>query len=1564
MSSNPAINPYNYNIDYFQSTNLGPITDTNFRTFLFTHNLPVANSVISGVLGGNPWQDRATEYDVSQSLPNVVDVPNLQDVAQNPSVYNNLTNPRQVNLTNNLPTLDPQVQNILGQTTPIQAGLGQDVTSLFNPTTANIDLPGPEDAAQISSTINNFTTPRYDNLDRNPTATDLLTWYPVEFAAVYNQWAGDYDTSYGVPQTLRLGFAGNVEEWVYPGNTIETANEIRKKLFLTQNNKWGPNQMLAYSYDQDEVVNPNTGLIQYSTGVQGDFRDQLFSRTLGVGAIPFSTVGSGINYKPDGQNISQLDEIGRKRRGQELLNRIKLNFTDSTIGALNVSPFSLLSGGNLIEQNYSITVPKSGLGKAAQFAADLAGFNLPTSIIPDGAFGEYSENPTFSSSWGLAIDVTNDILNYTGSGQKSLLYNALYINKYGPKLESSSNPPTTSLGKITKEKLGAGQAPNTQNYLYYNEDTQNTGQRNSSAIESINRAVKNALSKSKPDNAESLRPTEDLSATDPISDQYGSFYGRFEQDSFVGRDTGSQGNFSGDVPVYEDKEQNLTTYNGTPVEQGVTLPTVTNERFDWRATNENTFKRGLLKYTQDLVNKSKLRSAAGYIGYFDSEGNDTTGPLGLKNGVHQTGASSPTQKPSRPSKGNVARNYDFTNNSGGDSYCRSWTSRRKYHTWDNLVRSDGNWWRNQIKTDTLTMNYDGNHGGDFTGMPKIAWNSLDTARGIIKESNKLKGQVIPYMFSIENLAWKDAPQFIYLPKCEIGPNYGRIMWFPPYDINFSESTSVNWDSTNFIGRGEPIYTYNHTERSGTLDWTIVVDHSAALDQLRKKFQGNVLGDEGYNSYFAGCDNGTLKNLFADYLPENDDLSKELPDPIIPTITPCTPGAPPSNNIRLYFDNCRRSTDTIGRELDLEKYEVTVPSLVNVNQNEWNTDATTYPCGPAGTNGYGYLNKDKKSDLQKLAEFLVSEDGKNYQIQILGYTSPNNPDSNFNKKLGTDRANNTKKYLLDLMTKIEEGKDAPNIQGNKDYPSYPKETEYPQDIRWKVEGKPFSIGDALESSGKDLGLTKDQFNSLVKNALIALGQPTEDINQIALTDPKVKAIIDKANSQITKCNNPCDDGNPCSALQDGQANSAVSKNLRFSLITLVPNLDIQTKLLLEVQTKEKELAKQKQIADRQNREKTAEILSKTFVTECEYFEDMKRTQPFVYQSFADKIKYFHPAFHAITPEGFNSRLTFLQQCTRQGPQIIDPSSPQNMVFGRPPICVLRIGDFYHTKIVIDSLNITYEPLVWDLNPEGIGVQPMLAKVSLGFKFIGGSSLGGPIKQLQNAVSYNFFANTSVYNPASVPLEETTGNRLKFIYGAFASPKEEERKMGEISGIKAASDAVNKDDKSTNTTTDPKKAEQNNDVQNQIQQTPPGGDSTTKATEGDSKPPTTSGTENPSDSILTISKNNSGVQLQVNDSKWTLLGVEVDVTDNTGTVSVLGNAYGGNFNQDNITNTMVHDAIIQTFDDCPGKGCTLFDSTVTGNAEPNVNCTYIISVCEKENFPNGQKKTYNTTNVVKI
>lgn len=177
--------------------------------------------------------------------------------------------------------------------------------------------------------------------------------------------------------------------------------------------------------------------------------------------------------------------------------------------------------------------------------------------------------------------------------------------------------------------------------------------------------------------------------------------------------------------------------------------------------------------------------------------------------------------------------------------------------------------------------------------------------------------------------------------------------------------------------------------------------------------------------------------------------------------------------------------------------------------------------------------------------------------------------------------------------------------------------------------------------------------------------------------------------------------------------------------------------------------------------------KRYDMESKFFEMLEVEEPFLHHKISDKVKYFDPAFHSISPEGFNARLTFLQQCSRQGPTCAssDPytknNTANNLSFGRPPVCILRIGDFYYTKIIIDSIAIDFGDVMWDLNAEGIGVMPMIADINISFKYIGGSSLSGPISRLQNALSFNAYANTEVYdNRAELAEYDNNGNLTKF------------------------------------------------------------------------------------------------------------------------------------------------------------------------------------------------------------
>ena len=196
-----------------------------------------------------------------------------------------------------------------------------------------------------------------------------------------------------------------------------------------------------------------------------------------------------------------------------------------------------------------------------------------------------------------------------------------------------------------------------------------------------------------------------------------------------------------------------------------------------------------------------------------------------------------------------------------------------------------------------------------------------------------------------------------------------------------------------------------------------------------------------------------------------------------------------------------------------------------------------------------------------------------------------------------------------------------------------------------------------------------------------------------------------------------------------------------------------------------------------RPKLADNISKRvlrlLLSECDYFQSIKEDTPMVYDNLKDKLQFFNPAFHSTTPEGLNSRLTFLNQCMRPGDTIptvksvngrttLDYSNATNTAFGTPPVLILRVGDFYNTKIIPDSLQIQYENL--DLNPEGIGIQPMIANVTLSFKFVGGSGIKEAVDKIQNALTFNYYANTEIYDDRA---EATDLESLANLDAEFAS-----------------------------------------------------------------------------------------------------------------------------------------------------------------------------------------------------
>ena len=1330
----PAINPNDYNIDSFNSQNLGPITVSDFREYVLNHNLPGIDPLV-------------IEYGYSDY------------------------------------------------------GLNIYAPLLFNPTNNVQDIPDLTTVSFTPSVYNNSTSPRPDNLKQNIWKTD--------------------DPFYGSPKdeetfevtSKALENPGSIDSWLNEGGFETDVFTIRNFVHLT-NNEYGPE--FVYDYSDPESFPDSTGYQQYPTSSGGDgsgIIGSIIGRTLGFSTTNF------INFPSD------LQDIARERRGVELENRIKLNFIEDTLGNINLDPLGLLAGQSLITPNYTITRPKNFIGRVAQFTANLANFNVPTSIIP-------GDDRTKLSSNGFQ----EDLIDFTGKGQKDLLYFNVYSSKYVPEaLTKGWNPDDTTkdtiLGRIGQffDDLGKSEG---DTYLSI---SQTTTTENQTLSQKIGNLFNDLIT---PNSDKSLipEPEKSTSPNDPFvtmgtEGQYPSIDSLDVNSSFVESDyVVPSVRIAGATTEYYD---NKTTLQPGFLDQTTAQSPSTIKNFDWRNRNTQVAKRGILKFTQDMINKAEVnghRGGAKFIGRFDSDSNLTS---------VTTKAGNDRLRHQEVSKGNLVRSSDNSH------YCRSWSTRNPYQNHDDLIRAD-RLYRLRNETNYLSVLEDNGH---VKIAPYVTDDNEKGSDTISKIEVNVGNDVKRYMFSIENLAWIDAKEKIGLRDCELGPNGGRIMWFPPYEIAFTENTSTNWETNTLLGRGEPIYTYNSTERKGTLSWAIVTDHPSSM-----KFMRNETEEELYK-YFAGCGitEERLNEIFGTKIIEKvnvlktqkeeedkensktenelDENNDENPKPVY------EPQEPPIKNLNAYFRNAG-TDELIGGVRSGIGRNITEELSVNYALASCdNPDCIIN--SPANFVGQRFDKNQKFVDeIQDLVDFLSTEGGQAWGIKIEGNTS-GAANKEYNRILSRDRAEGVYEYILNELNSFTippsagvgvtgETKYIPFEKQKKDVKrggwfctdpdqnkcksetakrvgnklTYDQKLTYSQPNEIKEEGRFIVIANSeASSSSNKIGTEQSDEDAIVGNTNKNSAAAMED-RKVVITLYKNKKYID----QITAKEKESPINLDLTVDEDNIQKPTIPFLSPFEQQFLDQNIEAQQQLdlindfqkfkgfagkdLIDRQSDYTDRSKQntgtdepidespigENVEDNNVDDETLRNVIRVAVdelyTECDYFAKIEKKDPFIYQTLVEKLKYFHPAFHSTTPEGLNDRLTFLNQCMRQGPNIqTAEDKTKNLAFGRPPVCVLRIGDFWYTKIIIDSFNINYEPLVWDMNPEGIGVQPMIAKVDLNFSMIGGSSLDGPIKQLQNAVSFNYYANTSVYNSRRYYSNKDNGNTFKTLEERLAAINDE-------------------------------------------------------------------------------------------------------------------------------------------------------------------------------------------------
>ena len=843
-----------------------------------------------------------------------------------------------------------------------------------------------------------------------------------------------------------------------------------------------------------------------------------------------------------------------------------------------------------------------------------------------------------------------------------------------------------------------------------------------------------------------------------------------------------------------------------------------------------------------------------------------------------------------------------------------YTSRDSYETVEEI---DGK--RTKVKHEAVKTKW----GWKDSGSDGWEKSVLDKETGLVNIAPKYLGgaekniHTKDCMFSIENLAWQGYDPYSFeraLSWEQRGPFGGRIMWFPPYGLRFSEDASVNWNEHSFIGRGENVFTYTNTSRSGTLEFMMVVDHPSILDYSTWYGNGtsndvNLPKDTDVLRFFAGCDGGNAPNggnssgtngggggltSYVKPTPLTDEyLQEELPPDTIKVKEnvkpePPTPPEPETpapdeeivlsfyvffpNNYSGAYDNdpsskvnpiayllCGKGAQWRCDVNDVTKSEVLPLAFNNLSsvsnqafmgngyemsgsKSEKTTQDSTnnFIIGTSPNWRYYKASKyvqynNKKWYYRIDGEYKIAKGGEQYKntfdqtlrtansyldMKSLGLNyNVNAVKSQFPQEKDNDKLYTLAEIAYALCNDYDSNSETADQQliNRKAGNSINRTDQRMKDLIEMLDTRDSSVYKVIELHG--IGYS----NSHGSNAVKEINVKRNDF----LAEQRCKTVLSwfkdnygygsrtiETGSEISKPSVPVDNKD----LQDESGDSA--KRWRSAKITIKVkksavvkpeemnqepeptqgeqaeevfkrftgfeevevDTDTGTQLYININEQNPEKKNRRWYYDEEKQEmktwdndvqktrrssynwksnfgndfiQKEETNTLRYDQEYHFFKKLEATHPDVFDSLVQKLQYFDPAFHSMTPEGFMGRLNFLHQCTRQGDTISasdrDGRSANNLAFGRPPFCILRLGDFYYQKIVIRNINITYDPLVLDLNNEGIGVVPLIANVTISFNFIGGGDLSGPVRRLQNAMSFNYYANGRLYDNRSDRVE---------------------------------------------------------------------------------------------------------------------------------------------------------------------------------------------------------------------
>ena len=1054
-----------------------------------------------------------------------------------------------------------------------------------------------------------------------------------------------------------------------------------------------------------------------------------------------------LSTNPDGNNGSLSQDSFLARLGAQQLNklfqdRIARQIFINTVGQVNLQslqdPFeaSLIISGQepLVYRNWKITSPEDPITAAADLITRLGGAYWPVSLIPGDYFTDNTRNGQTQQT-STALNVVNQltggflgpILNVkrnpseiflanTGNGQRSVLFRNLNYNRYQPSYDKN-------FGGL----LGIGQAivslinPDNGTLVggYY------VGSRNSepSTITSPPNQV--------PVNA--FGQQEDVPVYGPS--ELGILY-EGNQDTLnfglaaksLSDGGGIDGQFVWTSPKYKPNAGFKATPGGGSGSADPEFNLISSNYTRDESTNITFKKTSILDQTQRLVNSADNVQGITRLKHVGNAINQVSK-------VFHDGYKEMT-------KGSQVVSYkdQTTGGEAGIEYCRVFTKDTPYYTYNDLQKVDG--------ITTSGRQYAGSVFDNTFNLNISPTRNPGSTNIIADGPNGIGGYAKKYMFSIENLAWRTSSKQGYtydeLPVCEKGPNGGRVMWFPPYDIKFTDNSNANWTETSFLGRPEPIYTYKDTRRIGTLSWKIIVDHPSVMNVLvekQLKGQNKERINSIIDSFFAGCVKYDIYELAKKF---NTVPTKDL------------------YTYQQILNNPNLDSDTAKQIMSSVKGTATITDKGTPGTSSTKQNAELSTADLSGYNNFGfYFDNDVPGPQNKTAVIPDSTYKSNYD----NYTYGMNQDQYVAISSKTFASGSTNLNVKQFFENV--------VIDNFNYIN----TNFVEDAFKILSEKTGTIKMSLRAAASapasktyNVALSKRRSNSVIeylKTTKLSefVGKTLTFTNIATVGEDEVatpKTSKGSFGSSVNCTDNILDKNGKVT--KDSQWYSVAAMACRRVVLTdivvtevpsdkpVVPDEKPVINDIPNISTAPKPKPKPTYRTEATIKEGISKLILRRLLSECDYFDVIKQDVPMLYDSIQEKIKYFNPAFHSMTPEGLNSRLTFLNQCVRPGETIpvvgdkgqIVANDALNTSFGAPPVLVLRIGDFYNCKIIPKAVSFSYEPLVFDMNPEGIGIQPMIANVTMNFDIIGGMGLEKPVEELQNALSFNYYGNTEIYD----------------------------------------------------------------------------------------------------------------------------------------------------------------------------------------------------------------------------